>query len=394
MAEGITNNYSLNSQGPNPFGVMRNHVSTPVRTTTGTLERQPQNDNLELNNSNKQGLSKGAKLGIGAVTVLGLDSFRNTQQITNHNGAFRTSTNTYPIRGTNKVDKTPNEDTVEIGDKPKMSRTKKILLGIGAALVSALGIVYGVKKAQVKNIKNIQKSFREIFMRDDITVEQTREMMKRYKEIEKITDREEYAKALFEEVKKNYGMEKSNIKLVFEDKNGAAGFCKHDNSAISITPSCSRKRMLNTMHHEFRHAKQNELINHLDPAMMNREAFKAELSEIADEYIDKHPAVSLEDAMSHGEKMIRELRTKRMNEYFAKLDRSKMSQQEYEYIEKIKNSRLNHVDSNDNLIGYWNNFNEIDARKAGRTAEKYIRSKVFNFNEWLCDKLLLKSTAK
>lgn len=71
MTEGVTNNYSINNQAPNPFGVMRNRVSTPVKTTTGTLERQPQNDKLELNNS-KQGLSKGAKLGIGAAAVLGL----------------------------------------------------------------------------------------------------------------------------------------------------------------------------------------------------------------------------------------------------------------------------------------------------------------------------------
>lgn len=70
MTEGVTNNYTVNNQAPNPFGVMRNRMSTPVKTT-GTLERQPQNDKLELNNS-KQGLSKGAKLGIGAVAVLGL----------------------------------------------------------------------------------------------------------------------------------------------------------------------------------------------------------------------------------------------------------------------------------------------------------------------------------
>ena len=332
-------------------------------------------------------------------TFNNLESLRN-QQVQDYSKINRTDnkskmTVSYP---NNSYVRTPETDTVEIGEKPKMSKTKKILLGIGASLVSALGIVYGVKKAQVKNIKNIQKSFQEIFMRDDITVEQTREMMKRYKEIEKITDREEYAKALFEEVKKNYGMEKSEIKLIFENKEGANGFCRHDNSVISITPSCSRERMLNTMHHEFRHAKQNELINHLDPMMMkdisNREAFKAELSEMAEEYIDKHPGDSFEDAMSFANKMIKELRTKRMNENFAKLDRSKMSNHEYEYIEKIKDARLNHVNHNDDLLGYWNNFNEIDARKAGNTAEKYIRSKVFNFKEWLNNKLFTKSTAQ
>lgn len=71
MVEGISNNYTVSKQVSNPYTMGRSY-NVPFQSTTGTLERQPQNDKLELNNPNKQGLSKNAKLGIGAVAVIGL----------------------------------------------------------------------------------------------------------------------------------------------------------------------------------------------------------------------------------------------------------------------------------------------------------------------------------
>ena len=180
-----------------------------------------------------------------------------------------------------------NSDTVQIGGENKTNNknnTKNILLGLGAATVATLGTVYGVKKYQVKNIKNIQKAFQETFMRDDITVEQTREMLKRYKAIEKIKDRKEYIQALFDEAKKNYGLENSNIKLIFEDKKGYAGFCKRDNSEISITTSCSRSHILNTIHHEFRHAKQHNMVFNAYPERTENEA---KIRTICDGFIEE-----------------------------------------------------------------------------------------------------------
>lgn len=72
MLEGITNNYKVGKQISIPYNTMDRSYNVPFQATTGTLERQPQNDKLELNNPNKQGLSKNAKLGIGAVAVIGL----------------------------------------------------------------------------------------------------------------------------------------------------------------------------------------------------------------------------------------------------------------------------------------------------------------------------------
>ena len=111
----------------------------------------------------------------------------------NHN--FQAVPNMQQVPLNNPLPQPLNQDTVQINQNNKLEKSdnnkRNILLGIGATALTALGAVYGVRKFQAKNIKNVQKAFQETFMRDDITVEQTKEMLKRYKEIEKIKDREE-----------------------------------------------------------------------------------------------------------------------------------------------------------------------------------------------------------
>ena len=90
--------------------------------------------------------------------------------------------------------RTPNEkgeylyeDDAYEAPLKSLALRQSTLVDIAEAVRAGFDKVCGALTApQVKNIKNIQKSFKEIFMRDDISVEQTREMMKRYKEIEKI----------------------------------------------------------------------------------------------------------------------------------------------------------------------------------------------------------------
>lgn len=254
-----------------------------------------------------------------------------------------------------------NRDSVQINQnrktEPSNNKKRNILLGIGATAVATLGAIYGVKKYQVKNIKNIQKAFQETFMRDDITVEQTKEMLKRYKEIEKIKDREEYIKALFEEAKKNYGFEKNPIKLIFEDKKGSNGFCKGDNSAICITPSCSRSRILNTMHHEFRHAKQ-----HL--YSQPERYFRDKLNNIMDAYIDKNQSITPEKAIE--------------------LLRQEVIPEKYqEWANKCRTARANYAGMEKDFVATWNNFMEVDARQAGRSIDKFVKGKAFTPTETL-----------
>lgn len=288
------------------------------------------------------------------------------------NTAFKANS----VATTNTLERTPTTDTLV---KPTQNKTKKTLLILGAIATGGIGIAYAIKKAQVKNIKNVQKAFKDVFMRDDITIEETKKMLSRYKEIEKITDREEYIKALFKEVKKNFGMEKTDIKLIFEDMKGFAGFCKGDNSAISITPNCPRKYILNIMHHEFRHAKQHELIYLLDPKLAKRAFFNIndnpQLQKEVEEMVTKAGKDCNVDMIYEQllERYEKELEQKVLKRY-GNVD--KISGKIKEFAEKLKNAQDNYTI--EDVSEYWQNFMEIDARFAGNTSEKFIRGKAFN----------------
>ena len=324
----------------------------------------------------------------------------NTHEFTKSN--YFNNTDKSIIRTTpksqSKLNSKQQNDVVVIDNEPKLSKNKKTLLAVGASIMTALSIVYGVKKYQVKNIKNIQKAFQEIFIRDDITIEQTRTMLNRYKEIEKIKDKEEYAKALFEEVKKNFGMEKSDIKLLFEEKKGAAGFCKSDNSAIIITPNCSRKNMLGVMHHEFRHAKQHELIYLLDPETAKISFLNPKDPEIEKaicDLIDKAGENTNVDTLL---KQLLEKYEQKLNKIvqsrYGEIDKNKLTGAIKEFAEKLKKAQANYVDMNDNFSAYFKNFMEVDARWAERKSKKYIKGQIFDFKaavEYIYSKICKKT---
>ena len=71
-------------------------------------------------------------------------------------------------------------------------------------------------------------------MRNDITIEEAQKIANRYKELEKIKDKEEFVKATFEEVKKNFGYGDKPIKLEITRNGDGIGGCIIDNSSIKI----------------------------------------------------------------------------------------------------------------------------------------------------------------
>ncbi len=253
-------------------------------------------------------------------------------------------------------DNSYNSKTIE-----NKSLSKKISLGLGALSAIALSVVYGIKKYNVKNIKNIQKAFQEVFMRDDITLNQTREIMNRYKNIEKIENKEEYIKAMFKEAKKNFGFENSSIKLVIDKLKYANGQCTNNNSYIIINTDISRRQILDTIHHEFRHAKQNYLAN---PEKYHR----AELDKLVEEAIDNGNTET-----NLLEQCIEQLRNKIVPAKYKN------------WTENIRNGFNNYLGIGKDFVGTWNNIVEQDARKAGRKMSKYVRAKVFTPIDWCKD---------
>ena len=192
------------------------------------------------------------------------------------------------------TDPIPN-DAVEISSKKKaLSNNAKIAIGLGLIgtivggilihkhfasnkLKSAFKSVEEIDKkfAELEqNLPEVQKKFKEVFLRNDLTEEQTKEILNDYKKVEKLglkSTKEEYVKALFEQAKKNYQIYNPSMKIeINSTKMWESAFAGSpmNNEEILITKKGmqqSHSEIFETIHHELRHAKQHECLYHSDP---------------------------------------------------------------------------------------------------------------------------------
>lgn len=219
----------------------------------------------------------------------------NPQTSFRYNNPVSTSSrtdNTANIEPKNKIlENQPQTDTVTLSDKKTISKQTKTLLALGGIATTVLGTVLafkgyrshqitkGIEKIEQKfiklqeNLPEVQKTFKEVFLRDDITEKEALEMLNRYKEVEKISitgSKKEYIRAVYEEAKRNFGFTDAKFELKFGkgqvSKNGktlggAAECCKY----IMIDPSAKIEEIMGLVHHEMRHMKQNFYAVNYDP---------------------------------------------------------------------------------------------------------------------------------
>ena len=221
MLEGVTNNISVNKQ--NPYWNMGINSSIPAQTITDTLERQPKTDSVELT---KKPMSKQTKtfLTLGGIatavigTVLAVKGYRSHQI----------------SKGLEQIE-------------------QKFL------------------KLQ-ENIPEVQKTFKDVFLRGDITEKEALEMLNRYKEVEKIGitgTKEEYIQAMFKEAKNNYGFGHlpSELRIVDSPIMGDERVLAFTSPLgdIDVMSTIKHSDIMDTIHHEFRHLKQRQYAFNLSP---------------------------------------------------------------------------------------------------------------------------------
>lgn len=295
----------------------------------------------------------------------------------------------------NSFERTPNSDVIV---KTKQDNTKTIL-SLGALATAGIGIVYAIKKAQVKNINNIQKAFQDVFLRDDISIEETKAMLKRYKEIEKIKDKKEYTKALFEEAKKNYRMDDTNYKLAFDlPCKGAKnyyGFCSYNDETISISSKCPRSHLLNTMHHEFRHSIQHRIAKQSDEALKIRCLVDLQYDEDIKRIGDNEVELKKLQNYDYVELLLKKAKEKLKNYGFVKTAENtkkldfykKNNEKPFSVPEKYSEWKDKCIEAefysqycspDNNYIKYFKQFVEKDARQAGSKMEKFVRGEAFS----------------
>ena len=96
-------------------------------------------------------------------------------------------------------------------------------------------------------------------MNNDITLEDTSKIIAEFKEISKIEDITDYIKALFESAKKHYGLEHLGLKLSIEDLGEGKLGAMDAGNTLHVSKNAKRKKIVEIIFHELRHAKQNEV---------------------------------------------------------------------------------------------------------------------------------------
>lgn len=328
----------------------------------------------------------------------------NKIQIASTNAIYN-SPQKVEFRGTTSP--TPN-DTVELSSKKNgMSNGVKIAIGLGTIGTVVCGILLhkhfsknkikevfnsveqiDKKFAELENdLPNVQKKFKEVFLRNDLTEKQTKEILNGYKEVEKLglkSSKEEYVKAVFEQAKKNYQIYNPTMKIEIKNltmRESAFAGCPKNNEAVYITKNGiqkSRSELFELVHHELRHAKQNEHLYNTKP-----DEFKTAIYEgMVYEYLGKD-----RNKFDNICKEIRKIAAGRLD--FSKKEVQEYIDKKVVNVSKIIEENFNKPDINNvpenyretvnriwshhnTIIHYPQRMEEIDAFKIGNIMRKLI----------------------
>ena len=286
-----------------------------------------------------------------------------------------------PGATTSTLERTPTTDTLV---KPTQNKTKKTLLTIGAIVLAGVGIFTAIKagkahqqKKAIQEIEKkfadlqndmprVQKTFKEVFLREDLTEKEALEMLNRYKEVEKLGitgKKEDYIKAVFKEAKRNFGFEEAKFPLIIEQnsrsimvKGGANIYNKH----VEISPQQAIKEIQNKVHHEMRHIKQHFLAANYDEktfrqSLMNHNSSltegltEKELKEVLDDTI-------LEMKNIHG---------------VTSFSINNIPKNQLDYARKCSEAFSKpYIDGTKDFAKYEAQWQEVDARFAGESIAK------------------------
>ncbi len=292
-------------------------------------------------------------------------------------------------------ERSPQTDTVSLSNKQPMSKKTKIILTLGGIATAVIGAVLatkgyrsykisnGLKQIEKKflkiqeNMPEVQKTFNEVFLRNDITEKEALEILNRYKEVEKIAvtgTKEEYIQAVFNEAKQNFGFKDSKFKLKLVDgkvsKNGITlGGALPLAQKVEISPNISLKNILGTMHHEMRHMKQHFYAVNYDP-----QAYIFTLT-TRNNNIEGLSKEELEEVLDDCLKDIREGLNLKC------FDRNNIPKEQIQYAQKCLEACKTYVDGHTDINAYYNNFKEVDARYAGGLIDKLFHGKILGVNK-------------
>lgn len=224
-------------------------------------------------------------------------------------------------------------------------------------------------------LKIYQSKFQSLFLREDISLEETKNIIKRYKSIEKTEDKIEYAKTFYEETKRNFGFENIDLPLRFQPakkyKTGTSiGGAKSLMHEVVICPDIDRTKLPQIIFHELRHIKQNYYAANLD--------FRKYLNCIFNRLRPSLPENTTENDMLMAIYLTADKMVKRWGNFSPK----NIPKQDMEYAKKCLNAHEHYISPKSELDEYLKNFLEQDAYGSELEFEKlYKKIKNSDFTE-------------
>ena len=273
-----------------------------------------------------------------------------------------------------QVNQLPETDTIELSVKQKIQNqvsNLSTLQKIGIASVALLGVVSAALIRNGNYISRSQKIFQNAFLKD-FSREETINLLNKFKEISKIKDNKQYITELFNLGQKEYGLEKLNIKLKFEELPKGKIGCMNPLLELTVDKKAKRRNLINIIFHELKHAKQNEMMYSIDPGRFIRTILSRKSIQDSIKKTSLYQQLIKQD-IPNGlsfEKYEQLVFRTILNKYFPKTFFEKLGYGQTnvksinkQYVEKLFKANEQYNDSN--WIKYYFNFLEKDARKAG-----------------------------
>lgn len=222
--------------------------------------------------------------------------------------------------------------------------------------VSRAYVTPQISSSKIKELKELQKTLQEVFLNPNISIGEAPVMIQRYKDLEKIEDKEEYINAVFEEAKNNFGFRNSKMRLEIYPPERMKGYLGGADTAfynVEIRSDIPREKVIETIHHELRHHKQHYFAYNLSPETY----MKAVNKKI--------------EILTGGKRKDNWKDINRFNDWLSenlgeRPSKSNVPSQYIPFAIKCTKAIETYVIAQDDMQAYWNNFVEKDARSTGK----------------------------
>ena len=187
------------------------------------------------------------------------------------------SASKYAVNYHNNLERTPRVDSFALNSDNTKKKTLLYVLSGLAVVVGSFCLYHKFRPRTMESITNTfeklrndlpnaQKQLRTMSLRTDIDEKETLSILNRYEEIEKAglsQSKENYFRSVFEHAIEVFGFKNTKPKLVFTDlsKKECQGlWTATENTVYVDLNKCSKESGFGIIHHELRHAKQEQLL--------------------------------------------------------------------------------------------------------------------------------------